>query len=141
MSTTAKAAVLVKIGGDLEIESVEVRDPGPNDVTVRIKCSGICHSDESGRIGASPALMPAVLGHEGAGVVEAVGAAVRDIAVGDTVICVATPSCGQCRTCMTGNPVLCERSAEIEDRTQSVGRDHTFFHLLGLGTLSQVTTL
>lgn len=90
------------------VEDVELADPGPGEVTVRLAASGVCHSDWNVVTGATPNPLPAVLGHEGAGVVEAVGAGVTEVAQGDHVILSWLPSCGECFYCVAGRGVLCD---------------------------------
>lgn len=92
----------------LEIREVELDPPGAGEVLVRIKAAGLCHSDLSVINGDRPRSMPMALGHEAAGVVEAVGAGVMRVAPGDHVAMVFVPSCGHCAPCATGRPALCE---------------------------------
>ena len=103
-----KAAVLPAAGEPLVVEEVELADPGPGEVRVRIEASGVCHSDWNAAIGASATALPAVLGHEGSGVVEAAGAAVTSVSPGDLVVLSWLPACGSCPACLRGRPVLCE---------------------------------
>ncbi len=103
-----RAAVLREIDGPLSVEDVELAEPGAGEVAVRLAASGICHSDWNVITGATPNPLPAVLGHEGAGVVEAVGEGVTDVAEGDHVILSWLPSCGRCFYCVQGRGVLCD---------------------------------
>jgi S-(hydroxymethyl)glutathione dehydrogenase / alcohol dehydrogenase len=103
-----RAAVLREIDGPLTVEDVELAEPGPGQVSVRLAASGICHSDWNVITGATPNPLPAVLGHEGAGVVEAVGEGVTEVADGDHVILSWLPSCGTCFYCVQGRGVLCD---------------------------------
>ena len=103
-----RAAVLRETGGPLSVEDVELADPGPGEATVRLVASGVCHSDWNVVTGATPNPLPAVLGHEGAGVVEAVGEGVTEVAEGDHVILSWLPACGKCFYCLEGRGVLCE---------------------------------
>ena len=89
-----------------------MRDPGPRDVVVRLGASGVCHSDLSIIDGAIPHPLPAVLGHEGAGVVEAVGSAVTKIAPGDHVVLSWVAPCRSCFQCLHGHPELCEHGLD-----------------------------
>src|SRR5690348_7117235 len=94
--------------GKLEVvEGIEVRGPKPDEVVVRIVAAGLCHSDLSVVNGTIPFPMPAVLGHEGAGVVEEVGAAVRRVKVGDHVALTTINNCGACAACSAGRPTMC----------------------------------
>ena len=105
-----KAAVLRAYGEKLQVEDVDLFDPAPNQVRVRIAASGVCHSDLSIQNGSMPFPVPAVLGHEGAGVVEAVGSAVTRVAVGDHVVISWIPPCRNCFACLHGQPYLCEHA-------------------------------
>ena len=107
-----KAAVLTGVGTPLEIrDDVELADPGPGEVRIRIEASGVCHSDLSVQNGTIPLPTPIVLGHEGAGVVEAVGEGVTTVAEGDHVVLSFVPRCGECENCLRGQAYLCEKSA------------------------------
>jgi S-(hydroxymethyl)glutathione dehydrogenase / alcohol dehydrogenase len=103
-----RAAVLREINGPLTVEEVELAEPSPGEVALRLAASGICHSDWNVITGATPNPLPAVLGHEGAGVVEAVGDGVTAVAEGDHVILSWLPSCGSCFYCVQGRGVLCD---------------------------------
>jgi Zn-dependent alcohol dehydrogenase len=107
-SLVTLAAVLEEQQAPLEVAEVELAAPGPDEVLVRIEASGVCHSDWNAVTGASPAPLPAVLGHEGAGVVEALGPDVAGLAVGDEVVLSWLPTCGRCRACQQGRLSLCE---------------------------------
>jgi S-(hydroxymethyl)glutathione dehydrogenase/alcohol dehydrogenase len=104
-----KAAVLRGINTPLTIEDVEVSKPGPREVLVRTKAAGVCHSDLHFQTGAYFYPMPAVLGHESAGVVEQVGSEVRYVEPGDHVITCLSVFCGQCEYCLKGRPSLCDK--------------------------------
>jgi alcohol dehydrogenase len=112
-------AVLEKMGAGtpyaqtkpLVIEAVELDPPGPGEVLVKIAAAGLCHSDLSVINGDRPRPTPMLLGHEAAGMVEAVGAGVADLARGDHVVMVFVPSCGHCAPCAEGRPALCEPGA------------------------------
>lgn len=106
-----KAAVLYETGAPLVVEDVDVEAPRDDEVLVRLVAAGVCHSDLSVAQGALATPMPAVLGHEGAGVVERVGAAVGNVAPGDHAILLYRPQCGHCRYCLGGRPALCEQGA------------------------------
>jgi S-(hydroxymethyl)glutathione dehydrogenase / alcohol dehydrogenase len=109
MTTRVRAAVLRQVGAPLEVEEIALDAPGPRDVRVRIAASGVCHSDLSVQNGSIPFMFPTVLGHEGAGVVEEVGAAVTRVAPGDHVVLTWMPPCRACFWCLAGQPMLCER--------------------------------
>jgi len=93
-------------GGPFEIGPAQLGEVRADEVRVRMTASGICHTDLLIREGTFPTPMPVVLGHEGAGVVEEVGAAVAGVAVGDRVA-MSYGSCGDCRSCATGRPFYC----------------------------------
>jgi len=103
-----KAAVAHEAGAPLVIETVDVAGPRAGEVLVEIKASGVCHTDEFTRSGADPeGLFPAILGHEGAGVVVEVGAGVNSLREGDHVIPLYTPECRQCKSCLSRKTNLC----------------------------------
>ncbi|MEU6235326.1 NAD(P)-dependent alcohol dehydrogenase [Kitasatospora sp. NPDC047058] len=108
----ATAAVVREAGGPFRLETVRLDEPRPDEVLVRIRAVGICHTDLSVRAGRTPAPLPAVLGHEGAGTVEAVGSAVTRVRPGDTVV-LTFASCGACPSCRTGRPVRCDHWAAL----------------------------
>jgi alcohol dehydrogenase len=114
-----RAAILVRSGDTapyaksrpLEVVDVDLDPPGPGEVLVRMRAAGLCHSDLSVIDGNRPRPLPMVLGHEGAGVVEELGAGVTDLRVGDHVVTAFVPSCGHCEPCEIGRPALCEPGA------------------------------
>lgn len=108
MTMTTRAAVLWEVGADWKIEEVELDAPGPGDVLVRMAYAGLCHSDEHSVTGDLPTPFPVIGGHEGAGVVEAVGPGVTSVAPGDHVSMSFIPSCGRCRFCSTNRQYLCD---------------------------------
>src|SRR5215203_5851306 len=103
-----RAAVAFEAGKPLEVTKVKLDGPKAGEVLVEIKATGICHTDEFTRSGADPeGLFPAILGHEGAGVVVEIGAGVRSVAVGDHVIPLYTPECRACKSCLSRKTNLC----------------------------------
>lgn len=104
-----KAAVLRKPGGPFSMEEVELAPPKETEVLVKMVACGVCHTDAASRDQEMPVPFPAVLGHEGSGIVEAVGNRVRDVAPGDHVVLTAY-SCGHCEACMSGHPSQCEKA-------------------------------
>jgi S-(hydroxymethyl)glutathione dehydrogenase / alcohol dehydrogenase len=102
-----KAAVLVQPGRALEIEDVVISKPGPHEVLIRTAACGLCHSDLHFIDGAYPHPLPAIPGHEAAGIVEAVGSEVRTVKVGDAVVSCLSAFCGHCEFCVTGRMSLC----------------------------------
>ncbi len=114
MSTVdVQAAVFVGPKLPLEIRTLQIgAEPGANEVLVKMVASGVCHSDLHALDGEWETPAPLVLGHEGAGVVEAVGSEVTELEVGDHVVLSWTPSCQKCEFCVSGNPVLCQLANE-----------------------------
>jgi S-(hydroxymethyl)glutathione dehydrogenase/alcohol dehydrogenase len=103
-----RAAVLHRVPGEIEITEVRVDKPGPHEVLVRTGATGLCHSDLHVLDGQLPARFPVLLGHESAGVIEAVGDQVTGLAPGDHVITCLSVFCGHCDHCLTGFPNRCE---------------------------------
>jgi NDMA-dependent alcohol dehydrogenase len=110
----ARAALLKTIPGRYEIREVELDDPKDHEVLVRYVASGICHSDVHFLTGEHLGVVPMCGGHEGAGVVEAVGPGVTRLKVGDHVIASFIPSCGRCRYCAAGRANLCDLGAKLQ---------------------------
>jgi Zn-dependent alcohol dehydrogenase len=102
-----RAAVLRQVGL-IEIEDIDLPEPGPGELRVKIKGVGVCHTDLVVSDGSVPAPLPIVLGHEGAGIVDALGDGVTDLAIGDHVVISASGGCGICHQCQLGAPGLCE---------------------------------
>ena len=109
-----QAAIAYQPQGQVVLEEVDLARPGPNEVLVHLMASGVCHSDWhilKGEWGTQ--LFPVILGHEGAGIVEAVGDGVSQVKAGDHVILSWRTSCGMCEMCQKGWPVLCDRSPGV----------------------------
>ena len=102
-----KAAVLIEAGKPLQIEQVNISNPGPHEVLIRTAACGLCHSDLHFIEGTYPHPLPAIPGHEAAGIVEAVGSEVRTVKVGDAVVTCLSAFCGHCEYCVTGRMSLC----------------------------------
>lgn len=102
-----KAAILREVGKPLSIEDIQIGKPGPHEVLVRTVAAGACHSDVHFADGSYPYPLPAVLGHESAGIVEQVGSEVRTVKPGDHVITCLSAFCGHCDQCLTGHLSLC----------------------------------
>lgn len=102
----AVAAVVEAAGGEFALQDVEVGELRPGEVLIDLRASGVCHTDLGARAGAYPTPLPCVLGHEGAGVISAVGPGVHDLAVGDRVA-MSYASCGACAKCRAGRPMYC----------------------------------
>jgi len=123
MVVKTRAAVLHEVNAPWVIEEVDLREPGPEEVLVRMVAAGLCHSDEHLVTGDLPVPLPAVGGHEGAAVVERVGERVTSVAPGDRVVMSFIPSCGKCRRCASGRQNLCELGAYLMLGTPIGGGD------------------
>ena len=113
-----RAAILWEQGQPLSVEPAELDAPGPGEVLVEMKASGVCHSDLHPARGDWPAKTPIVLGHEGAGIVRDVGAAVTSVSPGDHVVLCWAPACGVCPSCRDGRAVLCDRVEKVTFRNK-----------------------
>lgn len=144
-----KAAVAFKAGDPLSIETVQLEGPREGEVLVEVKATGICHTDEFTRSGEDPeGLFPAILGHEGAGVVVEVGSGVKSVKPGDHVIPLYTPECRECEYCTSGRTNLCQAIRETQG--QGLMPDGTsrfslngepIYHYMGCSTFSNYTVL
>ncbi len=112
MPTETTAAVLHAFGRPQRLERLELRDPAPGEVRVRMVAAGVCHSDVGQADGDWPYPLPAVLGHEGAGEIEALGEGITGLSVGQRVLLSLAPGCGTCRHCIVGRPILCQDSLD-----------------------------
>ena len=145
----SRAAVAYEAGKPLEIETLQLEGPRAGEVLVEIKATGICHTDEFPLSGADPeGLFPAVLGHEGAGVVVEVGAGVTSVQAGDHVIPLYTPECRQCEYCTSGKTNLCQAirvtqgQGVMPDGSSRFSIGHQkLFHYMGTSTFSNHTVL
>jgi S-(hydroxymethyl)glutathione dehydrogenase / alcohol dehydrogenase len=135
-----KAAVLREVNKPLSIEEISHGKPGPREVLVRTVAAGVCHSDLHFQNGAYPYPLPAVLGHESAGIVEAVGADVTYVKPGDHVITCLSAFCGHCEDCLTGHMSLCQepelqRGADQPPRLSAGG--NPLFQFLNLSSFAE----
>jgi S-(hydroxymethyl)glutathione dehydrogenase/alcohol dehydrogenase len=144
-----RAAVALKAGNPLSIETVELEGPRAGECLVEIKATGICHTDEFTLSGKDPeGLFPAILGHEGAGVVVETGPGVTSLKPGDHVIPLYTPECRQCSYCLSGKTNLCQAIRETQGRGLMpdgssrfrLGKE-TVFHYMGTSTFSNYTVV
>jgi S-(hydroxymethyl)glutathione dehydrogenase/alcohol dehydrogenase len=144
-----KAAVAHKAGAPLTIETVDLDGPRAGEVLVEIRATGICHTDEFTRSGADPeGLFPAILGHEGAGVVVDIGPGVTSLKKGDHVIPLYTPECRQCEYCLSGKTNLCQAIRTTQGQGVmpdgssrfSVGGERVF-HYMGTSTFANYTVV
>ncbi len=144
-----RAAVAFEAGKPLSIETVSLDGPKEGECLVEIKATGICHTDEFTRSGEDPeGLFPAILGHEGAGIVVDVGKGVESLKPGDHVIPLYTPECGKCEYCLSGKTNLCQAIRQTQgqglmpDGTSrfSIGKDK-IFHYMGTSTFANHTVV
>jgi S-(hydroxymethyl)glutathione dehydrogenase/alcohol dehydrogenase len=137
-----RAAVLTQINQPMPIEEVTPLDPGRRDVVVRVTASGVCHSDLSIYHGYVGEPGPMVLGHEGTGIVEAVGPDVTSVKAGDRIIATFIPSCGTCWWCLHDQSNLCERSNEVSGTPRVKRSDGSVATAMtGLGTFAEAMTV
>jgi S-(hydroxymethyl)glutathione dehydrogenase/alcohol dehydrogenase len=144
-----KAAVAHKAGAPLIIETVDLEGPKTGEVLVEIRATGICHTDEFTRSGADPeGLFPAILGHEGAGVVVDVGPGVSSLKKGDHVIPLYTPECRQCEYCLSGKTNLCQAIRVTQGQGVMPDGSSRFsvggkkvFHYMGTSTFANYTVV
>src|SRR6201988_5009691 len=144
-----RAAVAHKAGAPLTIDTVQLQGPKAGEVLVEIKATGICHTDEFTRSGGDPeGLFPAILGHEGAGIVVDVGPGVSSVKKGDHVIPLYTPECRQCKSCLSGKTNLCTAIRATQGKglmpdgtTRFSYRGQPIYHYMGCSTFSNFTVL
>src|SRR4051794_10845064 len=144
-----RAAVAHKAGAPLTIETVQLQGPKAGEVLIEIKATGICHTDEFTRSGADPeGLFPAVLGHEGAGVVVEVGQGVASVKPGDHVIPLYTPECRECEYCLNPKTNLCQKIRATQGRgvmpdgtSRFSYKGQMVHHYMGCSTFSNHTVL
>ncbi|WP_370979062.1 S-(hydroxymethyl)glutathione dehydrogenase/class III alcohol dehydrogenase [Agaribacterium sp. ZY112] len=145
----SRAAVAFGAGKPLEIVEVDVAPPKAGEVLVRLVATGVCHTDAFTLSGEDPeGIFPSILGHEGAGVVEAIGEGVSSLAVGDHVIPLYTPECGQCKFCLSGKTNLCQAIRATQGKglmpdgsSRFSYKGETIFHYMGTSTFSEFTVL
>ena len=144
-----RAAVLERFGEPLVVQDVELADPRPGEVLVRLVACGVCHTDLYTASGADPSgYAPAVLGHEGAGVVERVGEGVTSVAEGDHVVTLFSPQCGECEHCRSPRTNLClaireqQNKGYLPDGTTRLSRDgKDIRHFMGTSTFAEYTVM
>jgi S-(hydroxymethyl)glutathione dehydrogenase / alcohol dehydrogenase len=144
-----RAAVLEEFGAPLQVQEVDLAEPGPGEVLVRLEACGVCHTDLYTASGADPSgYAPAVLGHEGAGVVERVGEAVSLLAEGDHVVTLFSPQCGECVHCRSPRTNLClaireqQNKGFLPDGTARLSREgEPIRHFMGCSTFAEYTVM
>jgi NDMA-dependent alcohol dehydrogenase len=134
------AAILTERNAPWEIVELDVRDPRAGEVLIRYTAAGLCHSDMHLVTGDLPSPLPYVGGHEGAGIIEAVGPGVEKVAKGDHVVCAFIPACGHCRWCSTGRQSLCDMGATILDGYLPDGSYGSTFNGEGIGAMCMLGT-
>lgn len=145
----SKAAIAWGAGQPLSVEEVDVMLPKAGEVLVRIIATGVCHTDAFTLSGDDPeGIFPAILGHEGGGIVEMVGKGVTSVQVGDHIIPLYTPECGECKFCKSGKTNLCQKIRETQgkglmpDGTTRFYKDgQPIYHYMGCSTFSEYTVL
>ncbi|QIE57287.1 S-(hydroxymethyl)glutathione dehydrogenase/class III alcohol dehydrogenase [Pikeienuella piscinae] len=145
----SRAAVAMASGAPLEIADVDLEGPREGEVLVEIKATGLCHTDEFTRSGADPeGIFPAILGHEGAGVVVEVGPGVKSLKKGDHVIPLYTPECRECEYCLNPKTNLCQAVRETQGKGLMPDGSSRFsldgkpvFHYMGTSTFSNYTVM
>lgn len=145
----SKAAVAWGPGQPLKIEEVDVMLPKAGEVLIKIIATGVCHTDAFTLSGDDPeGIFPAILGHEGGGIVEQIGEGVTSVKVGDHVIPLYTPECGECKFCKSGKTNLCQKIRETQgkglmpDGTTRFYKDgQPIYHYMGCSTFSEYTVL
>lgn len=144
-----RAAVAWEAGKPLTIEEIEVAPPKAHEVRVKILHTGVCHTDAYTLSGSDPeGAFPAILGHEGAGIVESVGEGVDSVQVGDHVIALYTPECKTCKFCLSGKTNLCQRIRVTQGQgvmpdgtSRFTCKGKSLFHFMGTSTFSEYTVL
>jgi S-(hydroxymethyl)glutathione dehydrogenase / alcohol dehydrogenase len=144
-----KAAVAYEAGKPLVVETIQIEGPREGEVLVEMRATGVCHTDAFTLSGADPeGLFPAVLGHEGAGVVVDVGPGVRSVKKGDHVIPLYTPECRQCKFCLSQKTNLCQAIRSTQGKglmpdgtSRFAARGRTVLHYMGTSTFSRHTVL
>ena len=144
-----RAAVAVAAGEPLVIDEIDLEGPKHGECLIRLAATGVCHTDAFTLSGDDPeGLFPAVLGHEGAGVVEEVGPGVSSLEVGDHVIPLYTPECRQCKFCLSGKTNLCGAIRETQgqglmpDGTSRISyRGKKIHHYMGTSTFAEYTVV
>src|SRR4051794_36803199 len=144
-----RAAVLEEFGAPLTVQDIDLADPGPGEVLVRLRACGVCPTDLYTASGADPSgYAPTGLGHEGAGVVEALGEGVSSLEVGDHVVTLFSPQCRECEHCRSDRTNLClaireqQNKGFLPDGTTRLSRDgEPIRHFMGTSTFAEATVM
>jgi len=137
MAHSVRAVVATKVKQPVQIVTIEVPDPGPGEALVRVQACGVCHTDLHYREGAINDEFPFLLGHEAAGIVEAVGEGVANVAPGDSVVLAWRAPCGTCRSCAKGKPWYCFASLNATQKMTLDGQ--ALSPALGIGAFAEKT--
>ncbi|MDA9185158.1 S-(hydroxymethyl)glutathione dehydrogenase/class III alcohol dehydrogenase [Gammaproteobacteria bacterium] len=146
---SCRGAIAWAAGEPLKIEKIEVAPPKAGEVRIKVVASGVCHTDAFTLSGEDPeGVFPAILGHEGGGIVESIGEGVTSVAVGDHVIPLYTPECGECKFCLSGKTNLCQKIRTTQGKGLMPDGTSRFscngepiFHYMGCSTFSEYTVL
>lgn len=150
MSTIkCQAAVAWAAKEPLSIEEIEVAPPQAHEVRIKVSASGVCHTDAFTLTGTDPeGLFPAVLGHEGSGIVESIGEGVTNVAPGDHVICLYVPECKECKFCASGKTNLCSKIRATQGKGQMpdgtsrfTARGKSLYHYFGVSSFAEYTVV
>lgn len=149
MTIKSRAAVAFAPNEPLQLVEVDVEPPKAGEVLVRIVATGVCHTDAYTLSGVDPeGIFPAILGHEGGGIVEAVGEGVTSVSVGDHVIPLYTPECGKCKFCLSGKTNLCQAIRTTQGKglmpdgtTRFSYKGEPIYHYMGTSTFSEYTVV
>src|SRR5687768_6111263 len=144
-----RAAVMEEFGAPLAVQEIELAEPKQGEVLVRLVACGVCHTDLYTASGADPSgYAPAVLGHEGAGVVEAIGEGVKDVKVGDHVVTLFSPQCRECEHCKSPRTNLClaireqQNQGHLPDGTVRLSRDgEPIRHFMGTSVFAEYAVI
>src|SRR5437763_3002828 len=144
-----RAAVLEEFGKPLNVQAIDLADPAKGEVLVKLSACGVCHTDLYTASGADPSgYAPTVLGHEGAGVVEAIGEGVTSLEPGDHVVTLFSPQCGECVNCRSGKTNICvaireqQNAGLLPDGTTRLSRDGVpLRHFMGCSTFAEATVM
>ncbi|ODT89932.1 zinc-binding dehydrogenase [Phenylobacterium sp. SCN 70-31] len=137
-----RAALFLEAGAPLSVQDVELLPPGPNDVVVRVTATALCQTDVSVRAGKYGYGAPLIMGHEACGVIEALGAAVTGLSVGDRVATSSAPACGACENCLGGRPHVCVLAQEVRKPVRARLPDGSLaMGLYGVGSFAERMTV
>jgi S-(hydroxymethyl)glutathione dehydrogenase/alcohol dehydrogenase len=147
MAKQGKAVICRELNKPVVVEDVTVESPRRDEVMIKMKACGVCHSDLSATNGTIPMPPPLVLGHEAAGIVEEVGEGVTEVAAGDLVVVSWVPMCGKCRYCASGRPQLCDVGARtaftLQDGTSRLtdSSGNALNHFAGVAVMAEYATV